>query len=153
MPAGRLKALGRTTTMNPGIVSRAEWLGARTALLTKEKAFTRQRDALNAERRRLPMVRIDKEYLFEGPQGPARLLDLFEGREQLIVYHFMFDPTWDAGCPSCSFLTDNIGHLAHLDARRTTLALVSRAPAREARGVSKAHGLDDSLVFVLRQRL
>ena len=116
-------------TMNrPAIVSRAEWLAARKALLAKEKEFTRRRDALNAERRRLPMVRVDKNYVFEGPHGPARLVDLFEGREQLIVYHFMFDPSWDAGCPSCSFLTDNIGHLAHLHARKTTLALVSRAP-------------------------
>ena len=112
----------------PEIVSRAEWLGARRALLAKEKELTRQRDELNAERRRLPMVRIDKDYVFEGPHGPARLLDVFEGRQQLIVYHFMFDPGWDAGCPSCSFLTDNIGHLAHLHARKTTLALVSRAP-------------------------
>jgi uncharacterized protein (TIGR02246 family) len=115
----------------PGIVSQAEWLGARKALLAKEKEFTRQRDALNAERRRLPMVRVDKNYVFEGPHGPARLLDLFEGRQQLIVYHFMFDPSWDAGCPSCSFLTDNIGHLAHLHARKTTLALVSRTPLKK----------------------
>jgi uncharacterized protein (TIGR02246 family) len=115
----------------PEIVSRAEWLGARKALLAKEKAFTRQRDALNAERRRLPMVRVDKDYVFEGPHGPARLLDLFERRQQLVVYHFMFDPSWDAGCPSCSFLTDNIGHLAHLHARKTTLALVSRAPLKK----------------------
>jgi uncharacterized protein (TIGR02246 family) len=112
----------------PGIVSRGEWLGARKTLLAKEKEFTRQRDALNAERRRLPMVRVDKDYVFEGRGGPVRLLDLFEGRQQLIVYHFMFDPGWEAGCPSCSFLTDNIGHLAHLHARKTTLALVSRAP-------------------------
>jgi predicted dithiol-disulfide oxidoreductase (DUF899 family) len=112
----------------PGIVSRAEWIDARKALLAMEKAFTRQRDTLNAERRRLPMVRVDKDYVFEGPHGPARLLDLFEGRQQLIVYHFMFDPSWDAGCPSCSFLADSIGHLAHLHARKTTLALVSRAP-------------------------
>jgi predicted dithiol-disulfide oxidoreductase (DUF899 family)/ketosteroid isomerase-like protein len=115
----------------PGIGSRAEWLDARKALLAKEKEFTRQRDALNAERRRLPMVRIDKDYAFEGSRGPARLLDLFEGRQQLMVYHFMFDPSWDAGCPSCSFLTDNIGHLAHLHARKTTLALVSRAPLKK----------------------
>jgi predicted dithiol-disulfide oxidoreductase (DUF899 family)/ketosteroid isomerase-like protein len=112
----------------PEIVSRAEWIDARKTLLAREKAFTRQRDTLNAERRRLPMVPVDKDYVFEGPHGPARLLDLFEGRQQLIVYHFMFDPSWDAGCPSCSFLTDNIGHLAHLHARKTTLVLVSRAP-------------------------
>ena len=116
------------TVNYPGIVSRAEWLVARKALLAKEKDVSRERDALNAERRRLPMVRVDKDYVFEGPHGPARLIEMFEGRQQLIVYHFMFDPSWDAGCPSCSFLTDNIGHLAHLRARRTTLALVSLAP-------------------------
>jgi predicted dithiol-disulfide oxidoreductase (DUF899 family) len=112
----------------PKIVSRAEWLNARKELLAKEKELTRRRDALNAERRRLPMVRIEKGYIFEGPAGKVRLLDLFEGRRQLIVYHFMFDPTWDDGCPSCSFLVDNIGHLAHLHSRNTSLALVSRAP-------------------------
>lgn len=80
----------------PGIVSRAEWLGPRKALLAKEKEFTRQRDAVNAERRRLPMMRIDKDDVFEGPHGPVRLLDLFEGRQQLIVYHFMFDLTDEA---------------------------------------------------------
>ena len=124
----------------PETASRAEWLGARKALLAKEKEFTRQRDTLNAERRRLPMVRVDKDYVFEGPHGPARLLDLFEGREQLIVYHFMFDPRWDAGCPSCSFLTDNIGHLAHLHARKTTLALVSRAPLKKTEAYRKRMG-------------
>jgi predicted dithiol-disulfide oxidoreductase (DUF899 family)/ketosteroid isomerase-like protein len=124
----------------PGIVSRVEWLGARKALLAKEKEFTRQRDALNAERRRLPMVRVDKDYVFDGPHGPARLLDLFEGRQQLIVYHFMFDPSWDAGCPSCSFLTDNIGHLAHLHARKTTLALVSRAPLTKVEAYRRRMG-------------
>jgi predicted dithiol-disulfide oxidoreductase (DUF899 family) len=74
------------------------------------------------------MVRIDKEYIFDGPDGKVRLLDLFEGRRQLIVYHFMFDPSWDEGCPNCSFLVDNIGHLAHVHARDTSLVLVSRAP-------------------------
>jgi predicted dithiol-disulfide oxidoreductase (DUF899 family) len=112
----------------PQVVSRAEWLAARSALLSKEKAFTRQRDALNTERRRLPMVRVGKEYVFHGPDGSARLIDLFAGRRQLIVYHFMFDPNWNEGCPSCSFLADNIGHLSHVYARDTSLVLVSRAP-------------------------
>jgi predicted dithiol-disulfide oxidoreductase (DUF899 family) len=112
----------------PKVVSRAEWLNARKDLLAKEKDLTRRRDALNAERRRLPMVGIEKEYVLEGPSGKVRLLDLFEGRRQLIVYHFMFDPSWDEGCPSCSFLVDNIGHPAHLHARKTSLVLVSRAP-------------------------
>ena len=83
---------------------------------------------VNADRRRLPMVRIDKPYAFAGPSGPARLIDLFAGRRQLIVYHFMFDPGWKEGCPSCSLLIDNVGHVAHLHARDTSLALVSRAP-------------------------
>jgi predicted dithiol-disulfide oxidoreductase (DUF899 family) len=120
------------------IVLREEWLAARKALLAKEKELTRQRDALNAERRRLPRVRIDKDYVFEDPRGKASLLDLFEGHRQLIVYHFMFDPDapppghsgapWDEGSPGCSHLADNIPHLAHLRARDTSLVLVSRAP-------------------------
>jgi predicted dithiol-disulfide oxidoreductase (DUF899 family) len=112
----------------PKAVSRDEWLVARKALLAKEKELTRHRDAVNAERRRLPMVRIDKQYAFDGPAGKASLLDLFDGRRQLIVYHFMFDPAWDEGCPSCSLVVDNLGHLVHLRARRTSLAVVSRAP-------------------------
>jgi predicted dithiol-disulfide oxidoreductase (DUF899 family) len=115
----------------PKVVSRDEWLAARKALLAGEQELTRARDAVNAERRRLPMVRIDKNYVFNSPAGEASLLDLFDGHRQLIVYHFMFDPSWDEGCPSCSFLTDNIGHLAHLHARNTSLALVSRAPLAE----------------------
>ncbi|MCT7356015.1 DUF899 domain-containing protein [Streptomyces sp. 15-116A] len=112
----------------PEIVSRAEWRTAREELLAREKALTRARDALNAERRRLPMVEIDREYVFEGGDGKATLLDLFEGRQQLVVYHFMFAPEWDAGCRSCSAFLDQIGHLAHLHARGTTFAAVSRAP-------------------------
>ncbi|MFF2849316.1 DUF899 domain-containing protein [Streptomyces sp. NPDC058001] len=112
----------------PQIVSRDDWLAARTALLAKEKAATRARDELNAERRGLPMVEVDKEYVFEGPDGKATLLDLFDGRDQLVVYHFMFDPAWDAGCRSCSSFLDQVGHLAHLRARGTSFAAVSRAP-------------------------
>ena len=112
----------------PKVVSREEWLAARKALLNREKELTRERDTLNSDRRRLPMVEIDKEYLFEGPSGKATLGDLFDDRRQLLIYHFMFDPSWDEGCPSCSFLVDNIGHLAHLHARNTSLVLVSRAP-------------------------
>jgi predicted dithiol-disulfide oxidoreductase (DUF899 family) len=113
---------------DPPVVSHQEWLTARKKLLAREKEFTRQRDVLNAERRRLPMTEVGKRYLFEGRDGKASLLELFEGRGQLLVYHFMFDPDWDEGCPTCSFLVDNVGHLAHLHARDTTLALVSRAP-------------------------
>lgn len=112
----------------PPVVSREEWLVARKAFLQKEKEATRQRDLLNAERRRLPMVEVDKEYVFDGPAGRATLLDLFEGRRQLIIVHFMFDPGWDTGCSSCSFSVDNLGHPAHLNSRGTTLAAVSRAP-------------------------
>ena len=114
----------------PQVVSRQEWLAARKALLAREKELTRQRDALNADRRRLPMVEIVKDYEFEGPDGKASLLDLFEGRRQLIVGHFMFDPRWEDGCPSCSAGADEMspGLLAHLHARDTTLVYVSRAP-------------------------
>jgi predicted dithiol-disulfide oxidoreductase (DUF899 family) len=112
----------------PEIVSREEWRAAREELLVKEKAATRARDALNAERRGLPMVEVGKEYVFEGGDGKAGLYDLFEGRRQLVVYHFMFAPERDAGCRGCSAFLDQIGHLAHLHARDTSFAAVSRAP-------------------------
>jgi len=114
----------------PQVVSRDEWLAARKELLTREKQLTRERDELNAARRRLPMVEIDKDYVFEGPEGTANLLDLFEGRRQLVVGHFMFDPSWDDGCPSCTAGADEIaaGLLGHLHNRDTTFAYVSRAP-------------------------
>jgi len=112
----------------PQVVSREEWLVARKKLLAKEKQLTRALDALNADRRRLPMVEITKRYAFEGPHGEVSLLDLFEGRRQLIVDHFMFDPSWDEGCASCSGRVDQYGNLAHLHARDTTMAVVSRAP-------------------------
>jgi len=103
-------------------------VAARRELLAREKEMTRARDALNADRRRLPMVRIDKEYVFEGPNGKTGLAGIFEGGRQLVVYHFMFAPEWDKGCPSCSGFDDRIGHLAHLNATATTFACVSRAP-------------------------
>ena len=116
----------------PKIVSREEWQRARDEFLVKEKAATKARDALNAERRRLPMVRIEKDYVFEGPGGKIRLLDLFEGRRQLIVYHFMFAPGVDgwptAGCPGCSMVIDHIGPLEHLYARDTSFVVVSLGP-------------------------
>ena len=114
----------------PPIATRDEWLAARKQLLTKEKELTKQRDALNAERRNLPMVEIEKDYVFDGPNGPAHLVDLFDGRAQLIIYHFMFDPDWEEGCPSCSAGTDELspGFLDHLHTRDTTYAMVSRAP-------------------------
>src|SRR5437588_3549602 len=98
----------------PKVVPPAEWQAARDELLVKEKEATRARDALAAERRRLPMARIDKDYVFEGPDGKASLLDLFDGRRQLVLYHFMFAPGvegWpDAGCPGCSMVADQLGH-------------------------------------------
>ena len=112
----------------PPEVSAAEWEEARNALLAKEKQATKDRDALAAERRRLPMVRIDKDYVLDGPNGKASLIDLFEGRRQLILYHFMFGPNQDAGCDGCSMFIDQVGHLAHLHARDTSFAIVSRAP-------------------------
>ncbi len=116
----------------PPIVSPQDWDAAREALLVKEKEFTRARDALAAERRRMPRMAVQKAYRFEGPDGPASLLDLFDGRRQLIVYRFFYEPDvagWpEHGCPGCSFLADQVAHLAHLNARDTTLAFVSRAP-------------------------
>jgi predicted dithiol-disulfide oxidoreductase (DUF899 family) len=116
----------------PTVASAAEWQAAREELLVKEKEETGARDALAAERRRLPMVQIEKDYVFEGAGGKARLLDLFDGRRQLMLYHFMFAPDvegWpSAGCAGCSLFVDNIGHLAHLHARDTSFVLVSRAP-------------------------
>ena len=121
-----------TTITLPRVVLQAEWKAAHDALLVKEKEATRASDALAAERRTLPMVRIDKEYVFEGPGGKARLVDLFEGRRQLILYHFMFAPDvegWpSAGCPGCSMFVDQVGHLAHFHARDTSFVLASRAP-------------------------
>lgn len=112
----------------PNIASRDEWLGARKALLTQEKELTRQRDRLSAERRRLPMVQIEKEYVFDGPEGRRSLSDLFEDCRQLIVYHFMFDPDWNEGCPGCTGYVDALGDLSMLHDRDTSFVLVSRAP-------------------------
>jgi predicted dithiol-disulfide oxidoreductase (DUF899 family) len=100
----------------PKIVSRTEWLVARKALLAKEKEATRQQDALSEERRKLPLVKIEKDYIFEGDKGKMRLVDLFEDRQQLIIYHFMFGPPWDKACPSCAALCDESseGRLRHL---------------------------------------
>lgn len=122
------------TGARPKVVSQKDWTAAREALLAKEKELTHARDALAAERRRLPMVQIEKSYTFEGPGGKVGLVDLFEGRRQLLLYHFMFAPSvngWpSAGCPGCSMFTDNIGQFTpvHLNARGVSLALVSLAP-------------------------
>lgn len=134
-----------TTNPNalPRIVSRGEWLIERKRHLAHEKELTRQLDRLRAERRRLPMVQIEKDYVFEGLTGKISLPGLpglFDRHRQLIVYHFMFDPGWDEGCPGCSFLVDNIGHLAHLHARGTALVLVSRAPLAKIEPFRKRMG-------------
>jgi predicted dithiol-disulfide oxidoreductase (DUF899 family) len=128
----------------PEIVTREEWLAARKALLVKEKELTRARDALNSERRSLPMVRIEKDYRFEGPDGPASLLDLFGGRLQLIVGHFMFDPSWDDGCPSCTAGADENapGMRRHLEVRDTRMVYVSRAPIAKIEDYRHRRGWD-----------
>jgi predicted dithiol-disulfide oxidoreductase (DUF899 family) len=112
----------------PNVVSPDEWLAARKELLAKEEALDAARHELSSARQALPMLRVDKKYAFDGPDGKVELLDMFEGRPQLIIYHFMFDPSWDEGCKHCSFMIDNVGHLAHLHALNTTYAVVSRAP-------------------------
>lgn len=128
----------------PRIATREEWLAARTRLLAREKELTRQRDALSAERRGLPMVEVETDYVLDGPDGPARLIDLFEGRRQLIIYHFMFAPDWEEGCPSCTAGTDEIsaGFLDHLHARDTSYAMVSRAPLAKLQKYKAARGWD-----------
>ena len=117
------------TLARPKIVSQAEWLAASKQLLIKEKNLTREKDALSAERRELPWVKVEKQYVFDSPSGKKTLADLFEGRSQLIVYHFMFGPEWEEGCPSCSMVADNFdGAVTHLANRDVTLVAVSRAP-------------------------
>ena len=140
----------------PRIATRDEWLAARKELLAKEKRLTTERDALNTERRNLPMVEIEKDYVFAGPDGEARLLDMFDGRNQLIIYHFMFDPDWDEGCPSCTAGTDEMsqGLLDHLYTCDTSYAMVSRAPLEKLERWKQKRGLGQHpLVLVLRHRL
>ena len=115
--------------MQHAIVSPDEWLAARKALLVKEKEFTKARDQLSAARRDLPWVKVDKTYAFDGPQGKQTLPELFDGRSQLVIYHFMFGPDWQAGCPHCSHWADNFnGVIVHLNQRDVTMVAVSRAP-------------------------
>jgi predicted dithiol-disulfide oxidoreductase (DUF899 family) len=115
-------------TAIPKIVTQEEWLSERNKLLIHEKELTKQHDRVNAERRRLPMVKIEKEYIFDSPEGKRSLKDLFEGRLQLVVYHFMFGPDWDEGCPGCTGFVNAMGDLSMLNDRDTTFALISRAP-------------------------
>src|SRR5919108_3087207 len=123
------------------VVSQEEWIEARKALLAKEKQFTRMRDALSAERRALPWVRVDKEYVFDSPKGEETLSDLFDGRSQLIVYHFMFGPDWDRPCKSCSFWADSFNNIiVHLNNRDVTFVAISRAPLAKLQAFAKRLG-------------
>jgi predicted dithiol-disulfide oxidoreductase (DUF899 family) len=123
------------------VVSRNEWLAARKQYLIKEKEFTRLRDQLSAERRELPWVKVEKNYVFDGPDGKETLADLFDGRSQLIIYHFMFGPGWKEGCQSCSFLVDHIdGAVVHLNARDVALVVISRAPLSQIEAFKKRMG-------------
>jgi predicted dithiol-disulfide oxidoreductase (DUF899 family) len=123
------------------VVSHDKWLAARKQHLSKEKEFTRLRDKLSAERRELPWVKVEKNYLFDGPGRKETLADLFGGRSQLIVYHFMFGPEWEQGCPSCSFLSDHIdGSVVHLAHRDVTFVVVSRAPLPKIEAFKKRMG-------------
>ena len=125
----------------PRVVSQAEWLAARKELLSKEKEFTRMRDELSRQRRELPWEKVEKAYVFEGQNGKETLADLFGGRSQLIVYHFMLGPGWQEGCPSCSFISDHIdGSVVHLAARDVRLLVVSRAPLAQIEAFQKRMG-------------
>jgi predicted dithiol-disulfide oxidoreductase (DUF899 family) len=127
--------------MQHKIVSQSEWLTARKALLAKEKEFTKARDQLSTARRTLPWVKVEKNYVFEGPNGRESLSDLFAGKSQLIVYHFMLGPGWVEGCPSCSFLADHFdGAVTHLAQRDVTFVVVSRAPLAEIEAYKKRMG-------------
>jgi predicted dithiol-disulfide oxidoreductase (DUF899 family) len=133
--------MSTTTLEQQRIVSTAEWLEQRKKLLEKEKELTRLHDRLSAERRSLPWVKIEKNYVFDGPDGKQSLADLFDGRSQLIIYHFMFGPEWKEGCPSCSFLADHFGGaLIHLSQRDVALAVVSRATVAQIEAFKKRMG-------------
>jgi predicted dithiol-disulfide oxidoreductase (DUF899 family) len=125
----------------PRVVSRDEWLAARKQLLAKEKQLTRQRDAVSDERRELPWLKVEKNYVFDGPDGKETLADLFQGKNQLIVYHFMFGPEWNEGCPRCSFNMDHTdGALVHLAQRDVRFVAISRAPLPKIEAFKKRMG-------------
>ncbi len=134
-------ATAKSKMEGPEVVSQAEWLAARKELLGKEKEFTQLRDELSRQRRELPWERVGKEYVFNGQNGKETLADLFDGKSQLIVYHFMFGPGWEEGCPSCSLLSDHIdGSVVHLAARDVSLVVVSRAPLPQIEAFKKRMG-------------
>src|ERR1044071_4888197 len=124
----------------PNVVSAQEWEAANKRILSKEKEMTRMSDALAAERRRQPITRVEKEYVFDGVKGKSSLLDLFEGRKQLFVYNFMFGPNQEVGCDGCSMVADQLTHLAHLHARNASFALASRAPIEKLERYRKRMG-------------
>jgi len=133
--------MATTAVVNRKVVSHAEWLAARKAFLKREKEFTRLRDELSKQRRELPWERVEKKYVFDGPTGKESLADLFAGRSQLIVYHFMLGPDWVEGCPSCSFLADHFdGAIPHLNARDVTFLAISRAPLPQIQAFQKRMG-------------
>src|SRR5438105_11456887 len=136
------------------IVSREEWIAARKAHLAQEKEYTKARERLAEERRALPWVKVDKDYVFDGPDGKASLADLFKGRSQLVVQHVMFAPDWNEACKSCSFWADGFERMvSHLAARDTTMVAISRAPLQKAHCVQAADGLDVRLAVVRRDRV
>jgi predicted dithiol-disulfide oxidoreductase (DUF899 family) len=133
--------MSKNTVEHPKVVSEAEWLAARKELLSKEKELTRLRDQVSQQRRELPWVRVEKDYTFEGPNGKVKLADLFGGKSQLIVYHFMFGPDWQEGCPSCSFNMDHTDPaLVHLGQRDVAFAAISRAPYAKLEAFKKRMG-------------
>jgi predicted dithiol-disulfide oxidoreductase (DUF899 family) len=129
-------------TARPPVASREEWLAQRKELLEHEKEVTRHRDRVRAELRRLPMVKLDKEYVFDTPEGKKSLKDLFKGQRQLVVYHFMFDPAWEEGCMGCTGYVDALGDLSLLEERNTTFALISRAPLAKLEAYKAKRGWD-----------
>lgn len=133
--------MASTKTVVPKVVSPAEWLEARKALLVREKEFTRLRDEMSRERRELPWEKVEKQYSFQGPKGKETMAELFDGRNQLIVYHFMLGPGWKEGCPSCSFLADQFNPaVVHLAQRDVTFVAISRAPLPEIEAFKKRMG-------------
>jgi len=130
----------QNTIAHPKVVKRDEWLTVRKTLLEHEKELTRHRDRVNAERRKLPMVKLEKGYTFEGSNGSAKLIDLFDGRTQLIIYHFMFAPDWEKGCMGCTGYVNALGDLSMLNERDTTFVLVSRAPLPKLEAYKKLKG-------------
>jgi predicted dithiol-disulfide oxidoreductase (DUF899 family) len=137
----RKNYMDKTGLSDHKIVSQDEWLEARKQLLAQEKEFTRFRDKLSEQRRKLPWVKVEKNYVFEGPQGKETLSDLFDGRSQLVVYHFMFGPDWEEGCPSCSFWADNFNGIGvHLNHRDVTMVAISRAPVEKLEAFKRRMG-------------